>query len=220
MRVLIVWLLPLLLPVSAFSAAPVQHLFYSHGYIVEGDNPRPVHPRYGVYDFPAIVAALQQPGRVVHARHRPAGQSVDAHARVLADEVRALLQQGVRPEQIVLLGFSRGGVITLKASALLQQPQLRLVLLASCFPGLGKRPLRPVGRLYSLYEQSDAVGSCQPLLQQWPDLRLQEERSIHTGLGHGAFFQPRTEWLDILSTWLDNSEDGNARHQHTQTPGP
>ncbi len=90
---------------AAFSAAPVQHLFYSHGYIVEGDNPRPVHPRYGVYDFPAIVAALQQSGRVVHARHRPAGQSVDAHARVLADEVRALLQQGVRPEQIVLLGF-------------------------------------------------------------------------------------------------------------------
>ncbi len=202
---------------SVVSAAPVQHLFYSHGYIVEGENPRPAHPRYGVYDFPAIVAALERPGRVVHARHRPAGQSVDAHARVLADEVRALLQQGVRPEQIVLLGFSRGGVISLKASEYLQQPRLRLVLLASCFSGLARRGFQPVGQLYSLYESSDSVGSCRPLLQQWPDLHLQEERNIHTGLAHGAFFQPRAEWLDILAGWLDNPAHAKENREHSPT---
>jgi hypothetical protein len=26
-------------------------VIYSHGLIVEGDDPRPVHPEYGVYDF-------------------------------------------------------------------------------------------------------------------------------------------------------------------------
>ncbi len=211
-------LIGMLLWCSVAMAAPEQHLFYSHGAIVEGDNARPEHPRYGVYDFPAIVKALQWPGWVVHARHRPAGQSVDAHARLLAAEVRALLRQGVRPEQIVLLGFSRGGVITLRASEYLKQPALRLVLMASCFSGLGKRDFHPVGRLHSLYESSDSVGSCKPLLRSWPELHLQDERSIHTGLAHGAFFWPRHEWLDIVRDWLDNPEHGNARQPHPQAP--
>ncbi len=34
------------------------YLFYIHGFIVEGTDPRPVHPEFGVYDFPAIKQAL------------------------------------------------------------------------------------------------------------------------------------------------------------------
>ena len=29
-----------------------KYVFYSHGYIVEGSNPKPVHPEWGIYDFP------------------------------------------------------------------------------------------------------------------------------------------------------------------------
>ena len=35
-----------------------QYIFYSHGRIVEGVDTRPIHPRWGVYDFPAVTAAL------------------------------------------------------------------------------------------------------------------------------------------------------------------
>ncbi len=202
---------------SPLQAAQPQHLFYSHGAIVEGDDPRPEHPRHGVYDFPAIVEALQAPGRVVHARHRPAGQSIAEHARVLANEVKVLLDRGVPADNVVLMGFSRGGVITLKASELLQQPRLRLILMASCFPGLGKRNLQPVGRLYSIYETSDGVGGCAPLLQRWPDLQHVDERAIATGLGHGAFYRPRAAWMDIVRGWLDNT--GHAQRTDTP-PGP
>jgi hypothetical protein len=35
---------------------------YSHGLIVEGDNPSPISPKYGQYDFPAIKHALLSEG--------------------------------------------------------------------------------------------------------------------------------------------------------------
>ena len=35
-----------------------NYVFYSHGLIVEGTDPRPVHPEFGVYQFPEIIQAL------------------------------------------------------------------------------------------------------------------------------------------------------------------
>ncbi len=182
---------------------PAGHLFYSHGAIVEGENPRPEHPRYGIYDFPAVVDALRGLGWQVHARHRPAGQSVDQAAAELAAEVRRWLDTGVAPAHIALLGFSRGGVITLKASQLLDEPEIRLVLQAACFQGLRRRALDPSGRLYVMYEQSDRVGSCRPLLPGWPRVKLMDEKALDTGLGHGAFYRPDERWLSPLWQWLN-----------------
>ena len=39
-----------------------RYVIYSHGLIVEGDDPRPVSPEFGVYDFPAVVRALAAGG--------------------------------------------------------------------------------------------------------------------------------------------------------------
>jgi hypothetical protein len=35
-----------------------RYVIYSHGFIVEGDDPKPISPQYGQYDFPAIKQAL------------------------------------------------------------------------------------------------------------------------------------------------------------------
>ena len=34
-----------------------RYVIYSHGMIVEGDDPKPISPQYGQYDFPAIKQA-------------------------------------------------------------------------------------------------------------------------------------------------------------------
>ncbi|MGO2127995.1 MAG: alpha/beta hydrolase, partial [Pseudoalteromonas prydzensis] len=36
--------------------ATQKYVFYSHGLIVEGTNPRPVNSRWGTYEFPEIKA--------------------------------------------------------------------------------------------------------------------------------------------------------------------
>src|SRR3569833_144396 len=39
-----------------------RYVIYSHGLIVEGDDPAPISPKYGRYDFPAIKRAIFEGG--------------------------------------------------------------------------------------------------------------------------------------------------------------
>ena len=42
--------------------ADERYVIYSHGLIVEGNDPKPISPKYGQYDFPAIKQALFSAG--------------------------------------------------------------------------------------------------------------------------------------------------------------
>ncbi len=42
--------------------AKERYVIYSHGLIVEGDEPRPISPKYGQYDFPGIKQAIFSAG--------------------------------------------------------------------------------------------------------------------------------------------------------------
>src|ERR1700744_265703 len=67
-----------------------RDLIYSHGLIVEGDDPRPISPKYGQYDFPAIKQALFEGGGFnLIAFQRPKSTD-DSYADTLKSWVRRL----------------------------------------------------------------------------------------------------------------------------------
>jgi hypothetical protein len=174
-----------------------RHLFYLHGSIVEGDDARPMHPELGVYDYPAIVAAFEDAGLYVHSEQRPAGTSVDDYATQLAADIQRLLDGGVSPTSIVVAGHSKGGVIVLRASALIDAPGVGWVLLAACFPSLDADFVIPSPAL-SLLDESDTIAvSCQP----WMKGPSQSEIHFATGLGRGLFYQPGSEWIRVVAEW-------------------
>ena len=164
--------------------ADARYVVYSHGLIVEGDNEMPVSPEFGRYDFPAIRRALFD-------------------GDTLVSWVRQLLSAGVRPERITLVGFSRGGQMTASASSRLAPEHINTALIAICSNGDFVRdpPLTLGGRLLSLYETSDSVGSCARLAARSP-LASFNEIAISTGKSHGAFFQPLTVWMGPLREWI------------------
>ncbi len=135
-----------------------------------------------------------------------------AFAKKLVRDVNLLIEKGVKPENITLLGFSRGGVITIKASHYLKSPKVRIGLLAACPRDIKDgAELRLYGHVYSMFETSDSVRSCQFLIDQSPQVTSFNEVSISTGQGHGAFYRPRPEWVDPVKAWLNQSlfEFGN-----------
>ena len=201
--------------------ASESYVFYSHGLIVEGDNPRPVHPEFGTYEFPAIAEALFASGVInsevskevngeinektnVIAHHRPAGTNADEYAAQLVNWVRHLVDAGVQTDHITLVGFSRGAQITLKASQLLNDLAINTAFMAVCFAGdfPDTPPIRLTGHVLSIYETTDAVQSCHKLLERSEDASSRKEIAISTGLKHGAFYTPRPEWLVPLHAWL------------------
>ncbi|MFC3031536.1 alpha/beta hydrolase [Pseudoalteromonas fenneropenaei] len=183
--------------------ASARYVIYSHGYIVEGTDPQPVSPKFGMYDFPAIKVALQSPEYHVIAVQRPAKTEPFAYAKQLALEVQSLINAGVAAEHITLIGFSRGAALTMMASSELQNPKLNLVIMAGC-AGLvhSNQTIAPAGRILSIYETSDEVGSCQDIVARGKNVAEFNEVAISTGKSHGAFYLPRDEWLAPLRDWI------------------
>jgi hypothetical protein len=181
-----------------------RYVIFSHGLIAEGDDPRPVSPKYGVYDFPGIKQALFAGGGFnLIAVQRRKNIEFDDHVAQLVAWVRQLEQAGVRPGRITLVGFSRGGQLTAVASGRLAAEGIGTAVLAICENGdfSVDAPLALGGDFLSIYETSDSLGTCAKLAQR-SHLRSFKEVAISTGKAHGAFFEPRPDWINPLRSWI------------------
>jgi len=180
-----------------------RYVIYSHGLIVEGDDPKPVSPKYGQYDFPAVKQALfNQGGFNLIAYQRPKNAD-DSYADMLQSWVQRLLDAGVKRSRITLVGFSRGAQLTALASNGVTSAGINTALMAICEDGeVSHAPrLNLGGNLLSIYETSDDLGSCGKLAAR-SHLKSFKEVAISTGKKHGAFFQPLPKWIRPLKAWI------------------
>jgi len=180
-----------------------NYVFYSHGKIVEGTNARPIHSRWGVYEYPKVKQAMVDDSYHLIAYHRPANTDAKLFAQKLVKDIHKLINAGVSEENISLVGFSRGGEITMLVSNLLKSRKIKTILLASCSKHLrGNKDYKLYGQIYSIYEVSDVVGSCQFLVDDNSTVDVFKEIAINTGEEHGAFYRPASEWIIPLKIWL------------------
>jgi hypothetical protein len=183
-----------------------RYVIYSHGLIAEGAGPTPISPKFGLYNFPAIKRELFRGGGFnLIAYQRPKSLD-DSYADTLKSWVRRLLDAGVRPSRITLVGFSRGAQLTALASSGLAAEEINTALLAICEDGeVSQAPgLILGGNVLSIYETSDELGSCATLAAR-SHLTSFKEVAISTGKTHGAFFQPLPQWVKPLKTWISRT---------------
>jgi hypothetical protein len=183
-------------------AAP-RYVIYLHGKIVEDAGRRPTDRAFGIYEYDAILDSLRRAGFVVLSDQRPPRADSDSFATHVAQQVDSLLELGVAPRAISVIGFSKGGWIAILASSRLHNPAISFVFMGACGPWAFERPdLHVAGRLLSLYETSDSLGiSCAPMFaRRGPGSRIREI-ALSLGLGHGTFFQPRSAWLAPAIAW-------------------
>ncbi|CAH9056027.1 hypothetical protein PSECIP111951_01374 [Pseudoalteromonas holothuriae] len=187
-------------------SATDKFVFYSHGYIVEGDNPKPVNIKqgWGVYDFPAIKQALSDDSYTLIAHHRAKNTDPFDYAYKLNQQVRTLVAKGVEPKNIALVGFSRGAFITGLTSDKLSDLAINTVILAGCGRLVWKKhtDVKVYGHVLSVYEKSDDSKSCSKLDEKSRQTRSFTEIQINTGLSHGAFYRPIKEWVDPVKQWI------------------
>jgi hypothetical protein len=180
-----------------------RYVIYSHGFIAEGDDPKPVSPQYGLYDFPAIKEAIFANGDFnLIAYQRPKSLD-DSYAETLKSWVKRLVDAGVKPSRITLVGFSRGAYLTALASNDLADVGINTALLAICEKGevSGAPSLSLGGNFLSIHEKSDSMGNCNKVAAR-SHLTGFKEVAISTGKKHGAFFQPLSQWLEPLKAWI------------------
>ncbi len=184
-------------------SAESRYLIYLHGRIVEDQGIRPTDPRFGVYEVEAILATLAEHGFQVISEVRPPNADPLQYAQRTAGQVRVLLAAGVPPSHITIVGMSKGGAIAILTASLLQNDEVRFVLLASCGDEiLVDSKLTIAGRVLSIYEAADEMASsCQPLFRRSPGSSAFEEIRLETGHAHGEFYTPRDEWIEPTVRW-------------------
>lgn len=181
----------------------LRYVIYLHGQIIEAGDRRPTSPQFGVYEYDEILNELGGPGTQVISEQRAPNTGIDAFAHKTAEQVQSLLDHGVPPTHVAVVGFSKGGRIAIGVSSILREP-ITYVFLAACNTGVFNDERYEVsGRVLSIHEESDDIGiSCEPLIERSPAIIEARELLISTGERHGAFYRPRPEWLRPTLRWI------------------
>lgn len=193
-----------------------RYLFYLHGAIIEEGELRPEHPRFGFYEYEAILDSLAAHGLVVISEARKAGTDVGEYARKVVSQIEQLLTAGISPKRISVAGHSKGGIIAIRVCSTLQIEHVNFILLACCFEGI-LRPPGPnlCGRVLSIYDASDELaGSCQRAFDMATQPLIHHEIKLQTGEGHGAFYRPMPEWIDPVVDWIKCSDLEELVHKY------
>lgn len=187
-----------------------NYVFYSHGFIVEGDNPKPVDKRngWGLYDFPAIKQALADDSYNLIAFHRPKDTDPYKYAYELNKQIRSLVDAGVSPKNITIMGFSRGAFITGLTSDKVSDLGVNTIILAGCgrLVWRSTSDIKVYGHVLSIYEDSDKANTCQKLKQKSYGVESFTEIKLETGLSHGAFYRPIKEWIEPVKKWIKSAK--------------
>jgi hypothetical protein len=203
------WAVALLMAgvLDAVPAAPdrtARYLIYLHGRIIEEQGRQAVSPEFGRYEYDKILDAFVSRGFTVIAELR-GPDAGEPFAEKVAGQVRALLRAGVPADHVTVVGFSKGGGLTVAAAARAAEPGVSYAVLAGCSQEqawVARWAPAVRGRMLSVFDRSDRFKpSCAPLFASAKGLSATKEVALNTGLDHGLFYAPRTEWLDPLVAW-------------------
>ena len=181
-----------------------QYLFYLHGLIVELAGIRPKSEEHGYYEYELILEELAGAGFVVISEAREKDTQVKPYAGKVASQIKTLLFHGVPPEQITIVGASKGGAITAYISNLLQERRINYVFLAGLFEKyLVYNELKLYGNVLSIHDQSDTFGITPQLyFERSAGLGKFEAVILDHNKGHGIIYKPYREWFDVMLKWL------------------
>jgi len=190
---------------------PPVFLFYFHGAVVTeyGDNAiNQSMPEWGPYEYSNILDSLRIRGFVVMSEIRKKGVNNDYYVTKTVWQIDSLLDKGIKPENITVLGASAGWDITLKVSASIKNHSIKYVLMGGCWENSHEEyaSLNLRGSFLSIIEKSDPHGSCKKLHDAHPEMDSFNEVILNTGLSHGFIYKGLPEWINPLTAWCTSHQ--------------
>jgi hypothetical protein len=187
-----------------------RYLIYLHGKIIEELGLRPTSPEYGVYEYERILETLRSYGLGVISEPRPKDTDPKAYAEKVAGEVRTLVAAGVPPENVTVVGASKGAVIAMLASTALKNKKVNFVIMAACSdPIFESFDIDLYGNVLSIYDFKDKYGrTCDRFFAKASGLGRKAEIELKLGTGHAVLFQPLKEWVEPTVRWAKGEPVG------------
>lgn len=186
--------------VPADPDASEKYIFYLHGSVEESD---------GETDkYVTAVEAIAESSATVISEVR-GDTEPNIYAQKIKGYVEHLISKGVPAKNITVSGFSKGSIIALASSGVINNPDVNYVLLAGCSEFLNEKyaidPAKAVGRILSIYDSGDGkFESCDGMISSSNKVKF-EETELDSGKGHKLFRIPKgkfiEQWRDPLVEW-------------------
>ena len=193
---------------QAVDITNLKHVFYFHGKIIEQQGKEAVSPEFGRYEFDSIVSTLENQGWKVYADIRPQDVNLEEYCQKVSRQVDSLVEKvKCQPENIAIIGASKGAVMAMRVSDLNQYP-INYVLLGANSDYIEENyDWYMKGRILGIYEKSDTIADkdYQFWINRSKEAKEFNQLEINTGLNHGFIFWPLKEWVEPTVEWINNN---------------
>lgn len=194
----------LLLTLGCTSKAQKKYIFYLHGRIIEIQGKNAVSEEFGAYEFDNIIEAIKVDNAVVIAEVRNENVDYLEYASKVSKQVDSLLRLKVKPENITVIGASKGAIIASNISNINKNP-INYVLLA------GNNDYQEEhnnwqfhGNVLCFYDATDNIAGKN--YDYWKNKSVNttkfEQIEIDKNLGHGFLYKPYKEWIEPTKKWI------------------
>ena len=182
----------------------MKHVFYLHGMIIEVQGVNAVSDVFGPYKYEDIIDSLKSSGYEVHSEVRTTKTDFSAFCNKVSQQVGQLINDGVAPGDISVIGASKGAMMAMQISSSTTHPINYILLGANSDRTEKNFDWKLHGRILGIYEQSDTVAGkdYSYWIERSSDAKEFQQLKINTGLGHGFLYRPINAWLGPAKDWI------------------
>ncbi len=184
------------------------YVFFLHNMYAELYGTNVAHPEYGKVEYSQILDRFRKEGFTVISELRAKNTDVKTYASKVVKQIDSLIAKGVKPNDITVIGTSKGGYIAQYVCSYMKSEQMNFVFIGCCSGDEGLPEINYYGHILSIHERSDELGKTCKGMQDAKGNRITrfKEIELNTGLKHGFLYKAMPEWLDPSVKW--------ARHNY------
>ncbi len=186
-----------------------RFIFFLHNRFIEEHELTAEHPEFGRTAYKEIIAEFEKSDFKVISEKRHGNVNAREYAIGLISQIDSLLQNGIEPNKITVVGTSKGGYIAQYVSTLANNPELNFVFIGS-FQNSDIEHIPEInycGNILTIYEKSDPFGVSAIQRKQNSTCKIKnfKELELNTGIGHGFLFKPLKEWIEPTLKWANGN---------------
>ncbi len=186
-----------------------RFVFFLHNRFLETHELNEIHPEFGRTEYKEILAKFENSGLKVISEKRNGNVNAREYAIGVVNQIDSLIQDGIKPNKITVVGTSKGGYIAQYVSTLANNPDLNFVFIAS-FRNSDIQNIPEInycGNILTIYEKSDPFGvsAVERKNNSTCQIKNFKEIELNTEMGHGFLFKPLKEWIEPTIKWASGS---------------
>ncbi|WP_194851353.1 alpha/beta hydrolase [Nonlabens antarcticus] len=198
------------------AASNDKYIFFLHNAFLETNDLDAVHPDYGRVEYKEVIQKFRDHGFAIISEKRNGNVNALEYAQEVNRQVDSLIDLGIDPDRITVVGTSKGGYIAQYISTIANNPQLNFVFIGSfretCLSCLGRQgdmeqipEINWCGNILNIYDRSDPAGNSalSRKIASSCGIKHYKDLELVTGLRHGFLFQALDEWMVPAMQWAD-----------------